>query len=144
MAQQAPTPVRETKDGAGTLVVTIFKAWNLKNVETFSANDPYVAIWMDSPTGRKMQKTTVKDNSRKPVWNETYRFDVMNSSKEGDLRFVIWDKNSYSKDKEVGVATMPMSELKSKGFHFKDTLKVKPQGSLDVEIVFSHNQVFHN
>jgi Ca2+-dependent lipid-binding protein len=52
------------------LQVTIIEGRNLKKKDLFSDNDPYVKIYLDDK--KQKQKTRVKNDTKTPVWNESF------------------------------------------------------------------------
>ena len=52
------------------LQVTVIEAKNLKKKDTLSENDPFVQIYLDDKNLK--QKTKTKQNSKAPVWNQSF------------------------------------------------------------------------
>ncbi|KAJ3060524.1 hypothetical protein HK102_009461 [Quaeritorhiza haematococci] len=94
---------------AGILKVTVVEAKNLKDEETLGRNDPYVELSVDK---KHVQKTSVKQNTNTPVWNETLTLAI----NEGDnaLNVKVLDKDTLDSDK-IGEATVPLGDVFTKG-----------------------------
>lgn len=94
---------------AGILKITVIEAKNLKDVETFGRNDPYVEVWVDR---KHKQKTSVKDNTNTPVWNETLTLAINDG--DNSLHVKVLDKDLLDTDK-IGEATIPLGDVFNKG-----------------------------
>lgn len=82
------------------------RAKNLKNVESFGKNDPYVQVTVNSQAKKKKEtwKTKVHNNAgSKAEWDETNTFDVKNATmdKKHFVVFEVKDKDMM-KSKEIG------------------------------------------
>ncbi len=52
------------------LTVTVVEGRNLKKQDLFSDNDAYVKLYLDDK--KHKHKTTIKDDTKTPVWNESF------------------------------------------------------------------------
>jgi len=52
------------------LVIKVVEGRNLKKKDLFSESDPYVQMYLEDK--KQKQKTTVKSDTKNPVWNETF------------------------------------------------------------------------
>lgn len=52
------------------LQVTVIEGKNFKKQDLFSENDAYVRIYLEDK--KQKQKTTIKFDSKTPVWNEKF------------------------------------------------------------------------
>jgi Ca2+-dependent lipid-binding protein len=50
--------------------VIVIEGRNLKKKDLFTENDAYVQIYLDDK--KQKQKTTVKNNCKTPVWNQSF------------------------------------------------------------------------
>ncbi|CAF4347533.1 unnamed protein product, partial [Rotaria magnacalcarata] len=55
------------------LQVTVVEAKNLTQKDTLSENDAFIQIYLDEKHSK--QKTTVKQDSNNPIWNESFVFN---------------------------------------------------------------------
>ena len=53
---------------AGTVTVTVSSATNIPKVDATGHSDPYVLVTL----GSEKKKTTPKDNTANPTWNESF------------------------------------------------------------------------
>lgn len=122
-------------DGPGDLYVHVKRCRNLKNVATIGTSDPYVVVWRHGAK-RKMQKTKHKNNNLNPVFNQSFKFDVAHTKSEGDLEFVVWDKNTLTSKVKMGKAFMSIKEVMRAGGKVDRTLNLEPEGTIDVQVMF--------
>ena len=55
---------------AGLLIVTVRRAKDLVNADTFSSSDPFCQLEI----GKDHQKTKTIDNNNSPEWNQVFKF----------------------------------------------------------------------
>ncbi|CAG8588792.1 5461_t:CDS:2 [Ambispora gerdemannii] len=87
----------------------IVEAKNLKDTDFIGKSDPYVELWIEK--GYK-QKTTVKDGTLNPVWNEDFKFNIHG---EHTLHLKVLDKD-ITEDDKIGEAKVDLKEVFSKGY----------------------------
>ncbi|RUS77875.1 hypothetical protein EGW08_014349, partial [Elysia chlorotica] len=99
----------------GVIRITVIEAKDLVaediSIIGKGTSDPYVVLRV----GSKSVKTTVKDKTLSPVWNET--FEMIVDSADGQLLYIeVFDDDQGSKDDELGRTSMDLSILKEIGF----------------------------
>jgi Ca2+-dependent lipid-binding protein len=89
------------------LRVTIIEAKELANLDTFGKSDPFcVANLVGSPV---VWRTTVKDNTLNPHWNETVEFVITNPL--FDILHVLVKDKDISADDDMAVLDLPLASL---------------------------------
>ncbi|CAI5994839.1 unnamed protein product [Closterium sp. NIES-65] len=83
-----------TMAAAGWLDVTIIGARDLKDTEIFGMQDPYAVLIYGQQTHRTK---THKDGHTSPVWNTTFRLNVIHGVDEAQL--AVWNENRKADDK---------------------------------------------
>lgn len=74
---------------AGVIVLTLEFASGLKDVQWFGRQDPYCRVIIGH---QEFKSRTATDGGKTPVWNETFRFNVIN---ENSFSLVVKDDVSY-------------------------------------------------
>jgi len=109
--------------------IHVIEAKNLKKKDLFSENDAYVQVYLAESDFPK-QKTTVKSNTKDPVWNqililyEDYFFVVVRKSDLNlsfrnhlhgfnTLQVELFDKDRFHDDK-IGSVTVDLTDLPQK------------------------------
>ncbi|GFR74432.1 extended synaptotagmin-like protein 2 [Elysia marginata] len=95
-------------------------------------SDPYVVLRV----GAKTVKTTIKDKTLSPVWNET--FEMIVDSADGQLLYIdVFDDDQGSKDDELGRVSMDLTKLKEEGFEDEWLpLEDVKQGTIHVQLTW--------
>ena len=69
------------------LHVRVVEARDIAKMDTFGKSDPYIILQM----GGQQKKTTVKQNTQSPHWNESFTFNVTDMN--GMLHFLMRDQD---------------------------------------------------
>ncbi|KAK9823183.1 hypothetical protein WJX72_000898 [[Myrmecia] bisecta] len=124
----------------GRLVVTLLGGTNLKSMQTFGRQDPYAVLQVGTT---RYRTKTCTDGGKKPIWNETFHFDVPVGLTE--MQCVVWNRNIITTDDTIGSAHISLIKaLSEKHDHPRIPLKTnagKPAGELDMFIEFTPSQV---
>ncbi|CAG8722682.1 35853_t:CDS:2 [Racocetra persica] len=88
----------------GPLKVTVVEAKDLKDEDIVGKSDPYIELWLDK---NYKQKTTTKNNTLNPQYNETFTF---NCDGHKHLHIRVVDKDLVSDD-EIGVGKVSLSSI---------------------------------
>ncbi|EFJ42719.1 hypothetical protein VOLCADRAFT_97168 [Volvox carteri f. nagariensis] len=93
---------------AGEMAVTVEFAKDLKDKDFFGKQDPYCIV----KVGTQQYRTrTATDGGKRPVWNETFRFNVLN---ENDAELVIKDED-VGHDDNLGSARVSFARAREYG-----------------------------
>ncbi|GLI69850.1 hypothetical protein VaNZ11_014567 [Volvox africanus] len=121
---------------AGEMAVTIEYAKDLKDKDIFGKQDPYCIIRVGS---QQFRTRTATDGGKRPVWNETFRFNVIN---ENDAEITIKDED-VGHDDYLGTARISFARAREQG---RDTTQApvytkhgKQHGFLQVSLSFTRN-----
>ncbi|KAG0312903.1 hypothetical protein BGZ97_010706 [Linnemannia gamsii] len=91
-----------------TLSITAHSASNLKDVETFGKQDPYLRFTLDLENPKSFQKTFVHKNAGKnPVWNQSFNIPL---NGEQDLFIEIMDEETTT-DAIIAFAAIPINQV---------------------------------
>ncbi|KAG2439068.1 hypothetical protein HYH02_006595 [Chlamydomonas schloesseri] len=93
---------------AGVMSVTLEFAKDLKDADWFGKQDPYCIIRVG---GQTFRTRTAVDGGRNPVWNETFRFNIIN---ENSVDVEIKDED-VGKDDVIGTATFSLAKARESG-----------------------------
>ncbi|KAG2432134.1 hypothetical protein HXX76_009060 [Chlamydomonas incerta] len=93
---------------AGVMSVTLEFAKDLKDSDWFGKQDPYCIIRVG---GQTFRTRTAVDGGRNPVWNETFRFNVIN---ENSVDVEIKDED-VGRDDLIGTATFSLAKARESG-----------------------------
>jgi len=113
--------------------VTVVKATNILDVETFSKSDPFCIVNFcgESPKTKTLQDTL------NPEWNESFTFVRHDNPKNEVITFVLEDHNDGAADVSLGECSEKMEVIMDAGtlnktydIHCKDT---KDHGQLTVK-----------
>ncbi|GFR48310.1 hypothetical protein Agub_g10191 [Astrephomene gubernaculifera] len=122
---------------AGEVSVTIEFAQGLKDKDWFGRQDPYCVL---SVGGQHFRTHTATDGGRNPVWNQTFRFNVIN---ENDVELTIKDSD-VGRDDNIGTARISLARARQFG---RDTMQApvyskhgKQHGFVQVSLVFTPNK----
>ncbi|KAI5842793.1 C2 domain-containing protein [Tricharina praecox] len=121
----------------GVLAVTIHRANGLKNSDKFSGTpDPYAVVTINQRA--ELARTKTVHESTEPKWNETKYIILSNLNDSLDLQF--FDYNEIRKDKELGVASFALEQLKTDPEHENINLPIvsngKPRGNIMFDVRF--------
>ncbi|KAG2449211.1 hypothetical protein HYH02_005958 [Chlamydomonas schloesseri] len=121
---------------AGELAVTVEFAKDLKDKDWFGKQDPYAVLKVGS---QQFRTRTAVDGGKNPVWNETFRFNVIN---ENDVELIIKDSD-VSADDYIGTARVSLAKARE---HGRDTQQCavhsksgKQHGFVQVNLTFTRN-----
>ncbi|KAG0367151.1 C2 domain-containing protein [Gamsiella multidivaricata] len=94
--------------GSPTLSVAAHGASNLKDVETFGKQDPYLRFTLDITDLKSFQKTFVHKNAGKnPVWNQSFNVPL---NGQPDLYIEIMDEETTA-DAIIAFAAIPINQV---------------------------------
>ncbi|CAI6007348.1 unnamed protein product [Closterium sp. NIES-65] len=123
-----------TMAAAGWLDVTIIGARDLKDTEIFGMQDPYAVLIYGQQTHRTK---THKDGHTSPVWNTTFRLNVIHGVDEAQL--AVWNENRKADDK-IGTCKVNIRQAFSlpvwDTWHPLFTPKGRQQGSLRLALKY--------
>lgn len=122
---------------AGTLQVTVEFAKDLADKDWFGKQDPYCLL---SIGNQKVRSRTHIDGGRNPVWNDTFRFTVVN---ENTVTITLMDEDTLSNDDWIGTATISCARAREQGRdHIQAPVMTKhnkQRGFISVALTFTSN-----
>ena len=89
------------------LLVKVYEARDLKNVEAIGVSDPYVQVKIG---GKQLAKTRVVDNNLNPYFDES--FYVLVNSLNDTFELAVCDSDLISKDKQMGSFKCSLADFK--------------------------------
>ncbi|CAF1155404.1 unnamed protein product [Adineta steineri] len=102
----------------GHLRVTIVEAAKLADKDKTDFNDPYVEVYIDE---KKKYKTRTLQNVERPIWNETFDFDIWPSNEY--VHIDVYDEDEGKKPDVIGSAKVSLDDVIRKG-HYDDWVKL--------------------
>lgn len=101
-----------TKDlhSRAQLRITIIRARNLIAADSGGTSDPYVRMHVGGKDSSG-QKTTVKNKTLNPVWNETFEFDIGSDERKEVLTIECFDKDIIGSDDSLGKFFIELASL---------------------------------
>lgn len=98
-------------DKTSMLHVRLMEARNVQPADANGMSDPYCKIKVEQNNDVKRFKTSVKNKSLNPVWNEDFTFTL--KSFAGKLVIKLYDKDVF-RDDFLGRVTIPLESLQNK------------------------------
>lgn len=86
----------------------VLGATQLKNVESWGKQDPYVTLEL---SGQKFTTKVKEDGGKKPVWNERFTFVNTNSQYSTELAVKVVDRNVVKSDTPIGSSRIPLMRV---------------------------------
>lgn len=96
----------------GELKVELVEAQDVAKADLWGESDPYAVIYIRRKQGCIWTSST-KMNTKCPIWNETYTFNVEDPESQ-KLTVQLYDFDQFTSDDFIGVAEIPLSQLKPK------------------------------
>ena len=119
-----------------TVKVTVFQAQNLPIMDKKRrTTDAYVEIEVPGPDDTMMSRETeVVQGSLNPVWNEKFKFEVVDDSTLQDqtIQVILYDDNKMQQDKTIGSIRIDLNCLLNQG----STMLAKQQRQKQVCVCF--------
>eukprot|EP00195_Chlamydomonas_chlamydogama_P000518 CAMPEP_0202919766 /NCGR_PEP_ID=MMETSP1392-20130828/76505_1 /ASSEMBLY_ACC=CAM_ASM_000868 /TAXON_ID=225041 /ORGANISM="Chlamydomonas chlamydogama, Strain SAG 11-48b" /LENGTH=347 /DNA_ID=CAMNT_0049613225 /DNA_START=146 /DNA_END=1190 /DNA_ORIENTATION=+ len=122
---------------AGELTLVLEFGQGLKDKEWFGKQDPYCIISIGT---QSFKSKTCRDGGKNPVWNETFRFNVIN---DNDVTLVCKDEDTIGKDEVIGTGHFNLAKARERG---TDRIQVsmmsksgKQYGFISVNLTFTRN-----
>jgi hypothetical protein len=94
----------------GELHVTLIEAKNIKNTDLIGKADPFVVLYVRQ-TKDKTKRSTSKNNTLKPVWNEDFQIEVEDPESQ-KLTLRLMDDESVEKSEYIGTAALSIKQFK--------------------------------
>lgn len=86
------------------VIVDVRQARHVKKMDFLSQSDTYIKVKIDG----QEKKTRVFGNSKKPVWNTTFKFTFVD--KPAQIDFVAMDKDTFSADDLIGIHSAKLAD----------------------------------
>lgn len=102
----------------GTLEVTIIEGRKLKDRDFFSKNDAYVEIYLEK---KYRQRTTIKNNSNNPIWNEQFTFNIHKGDET--IHFAVFDDDLIGRD-SIGNGKIKLKQVFDNDNQFDEWIKL--------------------
>ncbi|KXZ43576.1 hypothetical protein GPECTOR_86g369 [Gonium pectorale] len=122
---------------AGEMSLTVEYAKDLKDKDWFGKQDPYAMVRVGN---QQFRTRTATDGGKNPVWNETFRFNIIN---ENDAELIIKDDDVASHDDYIGTCRVNFAKAREYG---RDTVQLpvsskhgKQHGFVQVTLMFTRN-----
>jgi Ca2+-dependent lipid-binding protein len=121
------------------LEVTIVGATEIAKMDTVGSTDAYCVVSIRDQ-GTHPWKTSVKKNSMKPVWNESYKFSITNPLV--DVLHIVMRDEDISSDDDMAVLDVNLGELVNgqlldKTYPMSPVKGVKKGGNLQLKLKLS-------
>ncbi|ODQ80557.1 hypothetical protein BABINDRAFT_160822 [Babjeviella inositovora NRRL Y-12698] len=102
----------KTRNVLGVVFVEILLCTDLPPLKSTSASlrfdmDPFVVVSF----GKKTFRTSWRNHTLNPIFNERLAFEIMLSERDYDVTFSVLDKDRFSFHDDVGVITVPLNDL---------------------------------
>lgn len=109
----------------GVLQISVHGGQGLKNPDKFpGVPDPYLQVSINNRDVLAETKKVMQNSN--PRWNQT--FNLIITSLKDNVTMQVFDFNEYRKDKELGIATFPLSKLENEMHHENLHLEVMGAG----------------
>lgn len=119
--------------GTCLLTVRVLQARGLPSKDLVTPSDCYVTLWLPTASSDRLRTRTVR-NSRNPIWNQSFRFQI-HSQVKNVLQLQVFDQDLLTSDDPVlsvlfDVGTLRVGEFRSESF------TLNPQGEEKLEVEF--------
>ncbi|KAJ7344802.1 hypothetical protein JRQ81_000752 [Phrynocephalus forsythii] len=91
------------------LTVKIIKMKNLRKADLFTQSDCYVTLWLPTASLKRTQTQTVND-TKDPVWNESFHFRIQNQVKN-ILELKVCDEDKHTADDHLLTVFFDVSKI---------------------------------
>jgi Ca2+-dependent lipid-binding protein len=95
---------------AGELEITIEFAKGLKDTNVFARQDPYCKVCVGT---QEFKTRTATDGGTSPVWNETFKFNIIN---ENDFTILV-KADDYTSDEYIGRGSGTLAKVRMNLHH---------------------------
>ncbi|XP_016847536.2 cytosolic phospholipase A2 epsilon [Anolis carolinensis] len=116
------------------LTVKIIKIKNLRKADLLTQSDCYVTLWMPTASLKRTKTRTVND-SKDPVWNESFHFRIQNQVKN-ILEFKVCDEDKHTADDHLLTVFFDVSKIKL-GETVCLNFQLNPKGKEELEVEFT-------
>ncbi|KAI9258242.1 C2 domain-containing protein [Sporodiniella umbellata] len=129
----------DLESAQGVLAVTLHSAQGLKPHDLFGSLDPYITFHVDNVNNTELARSSAKENSSNPKWNETHFLLINNLN--GILCFHVWDRNTGRGDSDLGVANLDLKDIQEnqnaiEGLNLVVLRSGKPVGEIKADVAY--------
>ncbi|XP_042315949.1 cytosolic phospholipase A2 epsilon-like [Sceloporus undulatus] len=116
------------------LTVKIIKIKNLRKADLFTQSDCYVNVWLPTASLKRTKTQTVND-TKDPVWNESFHFRIQNQVKN-ILELKVCDEDKHTADDHLLTVFFDVSKIQL-GETVRLSFQLNPQGNEELEVEFT-------
>nr|XP_006130411.1 cytosolic phospholipase A2 epsilon-like [Pelodiscus sinensis] len=116
------------------LSVKIIRMKNLRKADLVTQSDCYVSLWLPTSSVTKVRTKTV-NNSKNPVWNETFHFRIQSQVKN-ILELKVCDEDEHTPDDHLLTVFFDVSKIQL-GETVRLNFQVNPKGKEELEVEFT-------
>ena len=116
---------------ASTATVRVLRATGLVAADKDGTSDPYLVV---QSAGGKKAKTSVKQGTVSPEWDETLELSVYDVA--APLCFEVWDNDKFGRNDSLGAAEVLLAQC-TPGTPTALTLALSTQGAIEVVVTFA-------
>lgn len=125
---------------AGELTVFLEYGCNLKDKDWLGRQDPYCLLTCGA---QKYRSQTHVDGGKNPVWNQQFRFNVIN---ENDVGLVVMEQDVMLRDEVIGTGRISLARVRTTGSDRQQvqlvTKRGRQRGFVQVNLTFVRNAAF--
>ncbi|XP_072846686.2 cytosolic phospholipase A2 epsilon [Pogona vitticeps] len=116
------------------LTVKIIKIKNLRKADLFTQSDCYVTLWLPTASMKRTKTQTVND-TKDPVWNESFHFRIQNQVKN-ILELKVCDEDKQTADDHLLTVFFDVSKIQL-GETVCLSFQLNPKGKEELEVEFT-------
>ncbi|XP_044291653.1 cytosolic phospholipase A2 epsilon-like [Varanus komodoensis] len=120
--------------GNGCLVARLACCMMKPPAEEITQSDCYVTLWMPTASLKRTKTQTVND-TKDPVWNETFHFQIQNQVKN-ILELKVCDEDKHTKDDHLLTVFFDVSKIQL-GETVCLNFQLNPKGKEELEVEFT-------
>jgi len=144
-AASRPSPVVTTAKGmqqAGSLTLVVARCTNLRSVQKFINQDPYVTAWVeDAPVDKPPRTKTINFGGTEPAWHSNNELHVNVPTPTSIVRVQVWDSEVFSKDRLIAETRISLAEYEDDGAEDLDLVlplnfEGKPAGEVHTSLTY--------
>ncbi|XP_061467308.1 cytosolic phospholipase A2 epsilon-like [Rhineura floridana] len=116
------------------LTVKVIKMKNLRKADLLTQSDCYVNLWLPTASVKRAKTQTVND-TKDPVWNETFHFRIQNQVKN-ILELKVCDEDKHTEDDHLLTVFFDVSKIQL-GETVLLNFQLNPKGKEELEVEFT-------
>ncbi|KYO28407.1 cytosolic phospholipase A2 epsilon isoform X1 [Alligator mississippiensis] len=134
MGGLASTEKQTEPSACNLLTVKVIRMKNARKADLMTQSDCYVTLYLPTASVHKVRTKTV-NNTKDPLWNETFHFRIQNQVKN-ILELKVCDEDSLTQDDHLLTVFFDVSKIQL-GETVRLNFQLNPKGKEELEVEFT-------